>query len=168
MIRSFATFNINDERYGLDILFIREINQHLDFTPVPHAPEYIRGLVNLRGQIVTVIDLKNCLGQGTLELTPLVHNMIIKTDAEMNELHIREELPPEDQSISIPEKIGFLVDSIGDVVSIEDDEIGPSPSNTGGIDSKYLSGVIKLENELITLIHLPSILNLCFALTEST
>ncbi len=153
--RSFATFFINDQLFGLDILMIREINKHLDLSPVPHAPDYIRGLCNLRGQIVTVLDLKHRLGLGHCELTNNSHNIIIKTDAELLELRNRDEC---DDDTHIPDKVSLLVDGIGEVVSVNDKEIDPPPPNMGQVDGKYIDGVIKLENTLLTILSMKNVL----------
>lgn len=154
-LQTFATFKLNDQLFGLDIRFIREINKQLDLSPVPHAPDYIFGLLNLRGQIVTVLDLKRRIGFEKTCITPQTHNVIIKTD---------QELPPsilQDTAysgLSIPDKVGLLVDQIGDILTVSHDEIAQPPANTGKIDGQYLAGVVPLENELLTILSLNAIL----------
>ena len=63
-LRSFATVHLNDQLFGIDILLIREINRQLELSQVPHSPQFVKGLVNLRGQIVTILDLNNRLDLG--------------------------------------------------------------------------------------------------------
>ncbi|MBY0405682.1 MAG: chemotaxis protein CheW, partial [Cyanobacteria bacterium] len=82
--RSFATFHLNEQLFGIDILLIREINKQLDISIVPHSPNYIRGLVNLRGQIVTILDLNKRLSLGDSVLSGNSHNVILKTEAEVS------------------------------------------------------------------------------------
>ncbi|MFP5213899.1 MAG: chemotaxis protein CheW, partial [Acidobacteriota bacterium] len=90
--KQFVTFRINGSLLGLDVLTVREINRVLDLTPVPHAPDYVRGLINLRGRTVTVFDLGVRLGQPASAITEESHNVVLKHDS-----------------------VGLLVDAIGDV-----------------------------------------------------
>ncbi|MFZ5570103.1 MAG: chemotaxis protein CheW [Thermodesulfobacteriota bacterium] len=123
-----ATFYIGDALCGIDILNIQEINRHLDVTWVPQAPEYVLGVLNLRGRIVTVIDLGKKLGLSPI--SPGKDNRNIIVDSQ-------------------DEQIGFLVDSISDVILAETDKIEPAPSNIGGLQGKYFKGVLKTENSLV-------------------
>ena len=152
---TFTTFELEDHLYGIDIRYIREINRQLELSPVPHAPEYICGLINLRGQIVTVIDLKRRLGFKTACLTENTHNLIIKTEHEMLNSADREELL---QDFTITDKVGLLVDQIGDIVSVERDTISPPPANTSKLDGSYVTGVVPLKNTLLTILSMPTIL----------
>jgi purine-binding chemotaxis protein CheW len=155
-ISTFATFFLNEQLFGLDILLIREINKHLDISPVPHAPDYISGLINLRGQIVTLIDLKHRLGLGPCEINEDTHNIIIKTEAELQELSKREQIADQ---VAILDKVGLLVGKIGDVVSVSREEIEDPPANLGKLDGKYISGVVKLEKELMAILSPAQILS---------
>ncbi len=133
--KQFVTFRVNGFLLGIDILMIREINQILDITDVPHAPPHVLGLVNLRGQTITVFDLGVRLGLGSRILTDDSHNVIFKYDA-----------------------VGLLVDNIGDVARVDEEEIEPPPANTGGIGTEYIEGVVKLENELLLVLSTKKIL----------
>ena len=134
-IRQFVTFRIDDHLLGIDVLGVREINRALDITPVPKAPEYVRGLVNLRGQIVTVFDLGVRLGFGPRKITENTHNVILKSDV-----------------------VGLMVDAIGDVAITEDDEVEPPPANVGAIEGEFIEGVVKLENELLVILSAEKLL----------
>lgn len=150
----FTTFYLEDQLFGLDIRFVREINRQLELSPVPHASGYIRGLINLRGQIVTVMDLKRRLGFDTTSLTDTTHNLIIKTDSELlsgPDLGLAQEL-------SIPDKVGLLVDRIGDIVSVSEDAIAPPPANVGKLDGQYLDGVATLKEGILTILSMNAIL----------
>ena len=147
----FTTFQLDDQLFGLDIRYIREINRHLELSPVPHAPAYICGLINLRGQIVTLMDLKHRLGFESTGLTDQTHNLIIKTDAELGAMA--------DADCAIPDKVGLLVDNIGDIVTVSTDVILPSPANVGKLDGHYLEGVVSLkEGGLMTILSMKAIL----------
>ncbi len=131
----FVTFRIENNLIGINILHVREINRVLDMTPVQHSPAYVRGLVNLRGQTVTVFDLGVRLNLPSREITIDSHNIILKHDT-----------------------VGLLVDSIGDVVDTHDEGIEPPPANMGGIDEELIEGVVKLEDELLVILSAEKIL----------
>jgi len=134
-MRQFVTFRIDMYLMGIDILAVREINRFLDITPVQHVQDYIRGLINLRGQTVTVFDLGVRLGLSARILTDNSHNIILKKDA-----------------------VGLLVDCIGDVTEAEETEIELPPANVGKIEEKFVVGVVKLEDELLVILSAEKIL----------
>lgn len=133
--KQFVTFRIDDYLLGIDILKVREINRFLDITPVQHAREHIRGLINLRGQTVTVFDLGIRLGLKYREITGESHNIILKNDL-----------------------VGLLVDSIGDVVEAQNHAIENPPANVGEIEGKFIEGVVTLEDELLVVLSSEKIL----------
>lgn len=152
--RSFVTFWLEDRLYGVDILTVREINRQLDLTPVPHAPEYISGLINLRGQIVTVIDLKRRLGMGRWLPGKPHHNIILKSESDLRATVVRSA----SQAVALADKVGLLVDEIDDVCTVDDSEIESPPANASGPDGRCVTGVIKLEKTLLSLLSLKEIL----------
>lgn len=133
--QQFVTFRIDSNLLGIDILNVREINRILDITPVQHAPDYIRGLVNLRGQTVTVFDLGIRLGLSLREITAESHNIILKNDT-----------------------VGLLVDSIGDVVNADETQIKPPPANIGKIESEFVDGVVRLDEKLLVVLSAQRVL----------
>lgn len=153
--RRFSTFLLGEQLFGIDILYVREINKNLDITHVQHAPAYIRGLVNLRGQIVTVMDLNQLLGQAQQHISETSYNVILKTDHELASIRERED---RDDINTVGDIVSFLVDDIGDVVTVDHEEISPPPANIGTVDSKYLSGVVKLDNTLMAVIRVDKVL----------
>lgn len=155
-MRQFATFKLDEQLFGIEILFIREINQLMDITPVQKAPEYIRGLINLRGQIVTVFDLGKRFGLDNREISNSSHNIILKTN---NELAVVCSNAGCDELVTSQDTIGFLVDDIGDVIEVEDHDIEPPPANLGEVDGRFLSGVVKLDNGLLVLLNVEEILS---------
>jgi purine-binding chemotaxis protein CheW len=151
---SFATFLLNGQLFGIDILLIREINRQLDISSVPHSPQYIQGLVNLRGQIVTVLDLKRRLGMAYSAVTERSHNVILKTDMEVISTQERFE-----DFLPLSDKVGLLVDEIADVIAVTEDKIEPSPANLVSVDSRYLLGAIKTEKQLISILSVKNVLS---------
>ncbi len=132
-----TTFRVGDAIYGMDILRVQEINKLTDMTDVPQSQNYIKGIVNLRGQIVTVIDLSRKLGLDGCEVGSGTRNIIISSNDEY---------------------FGLLVDSIGDVVRAEWDRVEAAPANIGGVQGKFFNGVFKTERDLIGIIDVEEVL----------
>jgi purine-binding chemotaxis protein CheW len=131
----YITFNIKDHLVGIDIKDVREINRVLDITPVQHAPDYVRGLINLRGNTVTIFDLAVRIGFEKREITEESHNIILKKDA-----------------------VGLVVDNIGDVVEAHESEIEIPPANLKGIKARFVEGVKKLNEDLLIILAAKKIL----------
>jgi len=132
----FVTFRIDEHLFGIDVLKVREINRVLEITPVQHSPDHVRGLVNLRGQIVTVFDMGIRLGLGIRTISEESHNIVLKS-----------------------EPVGLLVDSIGDVVQTEDERVEPPPANVSGIEGDFMAGVVRLKNDIILILSIEKILD---------
>lgn len=130
--REFATFLVGDSLIGIDILQVQEINRNLDLTRVPHALPCVRGVVNLRGDVVTVIDLRVVFGLPKQPIDRSSRNIILSTGDE---------------------RIGLLVDRIADVVYARSDEIDAPPANLNGVSGRFFSGVYKLENDLLLILN---------------
>lgn len=133
-----ATFGLGDTVCGIDILHIQEINKLMDMTAVPKAPDYVRGILNLRGQIVTVIDLQKKMGLAEVALDAHARNIIVNSRGE---------------------HIGLLVGRIGDVVRIEEEQCEAPPANIGELRGDFFAGVFKTENELIGILELERVLS---------
>ncbi len=134
-----ATFHVGEALCGIDILNIQEINKLMDMTAVPQAPDYVRGILNLRGQIVTVIDLQKKLDLPDAAQDRQARNIIVNSDGE---------------------SIGLLVTRIGDVVSANKEQFEAPPANIGDIQGKYFTGVFKTEKELIGILDLKRVLDI--------
>lgn len=134
----FASFQVGDLLLGIDIHQVREINRNVQLTPVPHAPEAVRGVINLRGEVVTVVDLRSVLGLPPTEFNRSTRNVIVKLGNE---------------------QISLLVDRVADVISCVSDEIDPLPENLAGFDGNYFSGVFKLEQGLLIVLNVSETLN---------
>lgn len=133
-----ATFYVGNALFGMDILKVQEINKSLDMTSVPQAPEYVKGILNLRGQIVTIIDLGIKLGLSKIEIGPETRNIIVNSKNEY---------------------IGLLVERIGDVERSSEDKIEAPPANIGGVKAKFFEGVCKKENRLIGILNVEKVLS---------
>ncbi|MBN1765803.1 MAG: purine-binding chemotaxis protein CheW [Sedimentisphaerales bacterium] len=133
----FTTFYVGDLLMGVDIQQVQEINRQLDTTEVPHAPECVRGIVNLRGEVVTVLDLRVILGLDATEINDKNRNVIIKADGE---------------------NIGLMIDRIADVVYARLREIEPAPANISGVDGRFIKGVYKLDSELLVILDIDEVI----------
>lgn len=133
----FSTFYVGGALCGIDILNIQEINKHFEITKVPQAYDYIEGILNLRGRIVTIIDLGKKLGLQPVKRNKDNRNIIVNSEDE---------------------HIGLLVDSISDVVIADRNDIEPAPSNIGGVKGKYFRGVLKTDKQLIGILDINEVL----------
>lgn len=133
----FATFYVGGALCGIDILNIQEINKNFEITKVPQASDYVEGILNLRGRIVTIIDLGKKLGLERVNKDKDNRNIIVNSDDE---------------------HIGLLVDSISDVVLAQKSDIEPAPSNIGGAKGKFFQGVLKTETQLIGILDIDEVL----------
>jgi len=135
-----CTFYTGGAFCSIDIKMVQEINKNMDITPVPSTPEYVVGVLNLRGDIITVIDLSKKLG--------LLKSTIIKETTRNIVINLGEEF------------ISILVDQIGEVITGEKNNIEPAPSNIGEINTQYIFGILKTENNLITILNIEKVLTI--------
>lgn len=156
MDKQYSTFYLGDALFGVDILLVNEVNRQLDMTVVDQAPPYVRGLLNLRGQIVTVVDLGVRLGLGPRKITPESRIVVLKTSSEIAVRGDMEEIDDD----TCQDVVGLLVDRIGDMVDAPEEALEAPPANVGGVDGKYLSAVANLDRGLMVALKLREVLNL--------
>lgn len=135
--KEYVSFYVGELLLGVDIIRVDEINRHLDVTPVPHAPPFVKGVLNLRGEVVTVVDLRMILGMPPSLSDRTTRTVIVRSKGE---------------------QIGLLVDRIADVIGTRLDEIDPVPPNLRGTDSRFFVGVYKLEKELLVILDVDAAL----------
>ena len=121
-------FLLNEELIGIDIKNIIKITKKLDITPVPKTPEHILGVMNLRGNIVPVVNIKKMLGLPNAD-NPDEQEFILIIDSEIG-------------------NIGLMIDQVVGAITIQEEDIQPAPINSIGIDSKYITGVIVTSEEI--------------------
>ena len=134
----FISFAIGDDQYGVDIMAVREIKGWSDITHLPKQPEYVRGVLNLRGAIVPIVDLRCRFGQGLTETTPLHIVIIVQIGGR---------------------QVGLIGDRVLDIVSIDANQIQPVPRTAQGATSDFLSGLVTHDNTMIALIDLRNLLS---------
>jgi len=133
-----VTFNISNEEFGIEILKVQEIIRTMEITRLPRAPDFVEGVINLRGKVIPIIGLRKKFG-----MADQVH------DSQTRIVVV-------DLSGMI---VGFIVDSVSEVLRIDSSTVEPPPSIVAGVDSEYISGVGKLADRLLILIDLDKLLS---------
>ncbi len=154
-----STFTLGDLYLGINILLVREINRSMECTPVPGSPDYIRGMLNIRGRVITLFDLKTRLcwsKQETSDAKVKQYNVIMKT---------RDEVLKIDHDLALSkcpweDPVGLAVDQLGDVRDIVDDNILPPPANLTGIAADFVHGVVEFERNLLIILDVATVLGL--------
>ncbi|MBI4667172.1 MAG: chemotaxis protein CheW [Nitrospinae bacterium] len=145
--RLLLSFRLGANLFGIDVLLVREVIHQFDQTPVEHAPEFVRGLINLRGQIVTLLDLGERICSQKREGAGYTHCIILKTAGEIAGKH------DGGPGTWLPEEtVGLVVDGIGDVVEAPLEGVTPPPANLRGVNEEYVEGVVALEGDLMMLV----------------
>jgi len=134
-----ATFHVGNGICGMDILKVQEINKMMQMTKAPQAPDYVMGILNLRGQIVTIIDLGKKLGLGDTDTSNDPRNIIVNSSGG---------------------HVGLLVKKIGDVVAADMSKLERAPANMSGIQGEYFTGVYKTKNNLIGILDVDRVLRI--------
>ena len=133
-----VTFSIGEEEFGVAILKVQEIIRIMEITKVPKAPPFVEGVINLRGNVIPVIDLRKRFGLETREHDSQTRIIVI----EINKMIV-----------------GFVVDSVSEVLRIPQNTVEPPPPVVSGLESEYISGVGKLEDRLLIMLDLDRLLS---------
>ncbi len=133
-----VTFKVADEEFGLDILKVQEIIRIMEITRVPRAPAFVDGVINLRGKVIPIIDLRQRFGMERREHDQQTRIIVIELDRLI---------------------VGFVVDSVSEVLRIPASTVETPPSIVAGVDAEYISGVGKLEDRLLILLDLDKLLS---------
>ncbi|MBF0425481.1 MAG: chemotaxis protein CheW [Magnetococcales bacterium] len=156
-----STFTLGDLYLGIEILLVREINRSMECTPVPGSHDYIRGMLNIRGRVITLFDLRRRLGWNDAQ--PVgdgsgnkrkQYNVIMKTRSEV--IQINREIG--EARCPWQDPVGLVVDQLGDVLDIADDNIQPPPANLRGIAADFVHGVVEFERDLLVILNVASVL----------
>ena len=137
-ITKFVTFRLKDETYGINVMQVQEVLRVTEIAPVPGAAVFVLGIINLRGNVVTVIDTRTRFGLPTTEQDDASRIVIIEAEDQV---------------------IGILVDSVAEVVELRESEISPAPQTGNEENSRYIQGVVSREDDLLIVIDLNKLLN---------
>ena len=133
-----VSFVIENEEFGIDILKVQEIIRPVEITRVPNAPAFVEGVINLRGRIVPVVDLRKRFGLPERAQDP--HTRIIVVEL-------------------VDKVVGFMMDAVKEVIRVDRSVIEPPPDLAIGIDTHYIKGVVRLEDRLLILLELEEMLS---------
>ncbi|GIV61228.1 MAG: chemotaxis protein CheW [Rhodothermaceae bacterium] len=133
-----VSFVIENEEFGIDILNVQEIIRPVAITRVPNAPPFVEGVINLRGRIVPVVDLRKRFNLPPRPMDKNTRIVVVEMDGKV---------------------IGFMMDAVREVIRVSRDVIEPPPELTLGIDTHYISGVAKLDDRLLILLELEEVLS---------
>lgn len=137
-VLQWVTFRLENETYGINVMQVQEVLRYTDIAPVPGAPTYVLGIINLRGNVVTVIDTRSRFGLPFCESTDSTRIVIIEAEKQV---------------------IGILVDSVAEVVYLRTTEIDNAPNIGTDESAKFIQGVSNREGELLILVDLNKLLD---------
>ena len=133
----FLTFALNDQDFGIDILRVQEIKNFTRVTPIPNMPECIKGVMNLRGTVVPVIDLRRRFNMPTAEYNQFTVIIVVNVGEKI---------------------VGLVVDAVSDVLNVGEDSI-EGPPDLGAIDTSFIKGLAKSGDRLVSLLDIEVLLN---------
>ncbi|ABK43589.1 CheW protein [Magnetococcus marinus MC-1] len=154
-----CTFRLGDVSMGIDIRMVQEIKRCYGSTPVPGSPNYIRGMLNNRGRVTTLYDLRNRLGWlgGSEEESSDPRKefaIILKTRSHVRQ--IDEELAH--TTVFWNDSVALIVDQLGGVLEVSGQQLRPSPANMAGISAQFISAVVQQQKDLLVILDVPHIL----------
>ena len=133
----FLTFALGQEEYGVEILKIQEIKGFSAITPLPNAPAYVKGVLNLRGTIVPIVDLRKKFGMPEEAYTTFTVIVVVRVQGQV---------------------MGFIVDAVSDVLTVTGADIQPTPDLQGQVDTSFLTGLAKAGEKLVILLDIDKVL----------
>ena len=134
----FLTFQLGEELYGVDILRVQEIKGYTAVTKIPNTPAHIKGVLNLRGTIVPIVELRTKLGMETIDYTMFTVMIVVV---------VREKI------------MGLVVDAVSDVLNIDKKDIQPAPQFGASVDVSFLNGIGKSGDKLVALLDMDRLLS---------
>lgn len=134
----FISFAIGNDQYGVDIMAVREIKEWSGSTPLPKQPDYMRGVLNLRGVMIPIIDLRCRFGQGLTDASPMHIVIVVQVGGKT---------------------VGLLADQVLDIIEVSGSQVQPVPQISRDRRTDFLSGLVTVEAAMIALINLNSLLD---------
>jgi purine-binding chemotaxis protein CheW len=133
-----VSFTLGKEEFGIDILKVQEINRTSSVTRVPNAPHFIEGVINLRGKVIPIVDLRKRFGMSASQHDKNTRIIVVEV---------------------LTKTVGFIVDSVREVLRIPQSVVDPPPPIVAGISSDYIEGVGKMDDRLLILLNLEKALS---------
>lgn len=141
--QQFLTFIMAGEEYGVDILCVQEIRGWEEATPIPNAPPHIKGVINLRGAIVPIVDLRMCFGMSAIEYNELTVVIVLRVE-----------------SSTASRTMGVVVDAVSDVYSIMSKQVKPAPDLGDSVNTSYIRGLVNIDEKMVVLLEIDKLLNI--------
>ena len=138
----YLTFALGNEHYGLSILQVKEIIGLMDITELPHAPSFLKGIINLRGQVIPVIDLRRKFMMEKIDATDRTCIIVVEVTGVSKDI-----------------LMGFLVDSVSEVINVKADAIEENPAIMGNIDDQFILGIAKMDDGMKILLNINKIVD---------
>jgi len=138
----YLTFYLEEEEYGIGILKVKEIIGMMPITSVPRTPEYVKGVINLRGKVIPVLDLRTKFDMETIEYSDRTCIIVVEIDSE-----------------SSTALIGIVVDAVSEVLNIKEEEIEETPTFGTKLDIEYILGMAKIEGGVKILLNIDKVLS---------
>lgn len=138
----YLTFMLNNEEYGVDILKVQGIQGFGKVTPLPQTPEFILGVINLRGAIVPIINLRSCFGMEDIPNGPTTVVIVVKVNSEDKE-----------------RTVGLVVDAVSEVHDIPRDDLKPAPDFGTEVNSKFISSLATVNERMLILLDIDQLIN---------
>jgi len=138
----YLTFNLDEEQYGIGILKIKEIIGMMPITPVPQTPEYVKGVINLRGKVIPVVDLRLKFGMDAMDYNERTSIIVVEIKGETGTV-----------------MIGIVVDSVSEVLNIKAEDIEDTPTFGTTFDSDYILGMAKMDGGVKILLDIDKVLS---------
>jgi len=139
----YLTFSLEQEEYGIAIVKVKEITQMLNVTPVPHTPSYVKGVVNLRGKVIPVMDLRVRFNMPEIEYTDRTCIIVV-------EIYADEELI----------QVGNVVDSVTEVLNVTQENIDETPTFGTKVDTEFILGLANIEGSVKILLDVDKVANI--------
>ena len=133
-LRELVAFTIDAEEFAIDIASVHEINRAVEITRIPNAPDHVQGVINLRGKIVPIVDMRGLLGFEPKEACATSRVIVVEAGGGM--------------------MLGFLVDAVSEVVRLPQAAVDEPPTFSSGVASRYIDGVGKVDDRLLILLNL--------------
>lgn len=138
----YLTFILADEEYGVDILCVQEIRGWENATPLPNSPPHVKGVINLRGSIVPLIDLRLCFNLAPTEYSALTVVIVMRV-ATADDTRV----------------VGIIADAVSDVYSIEPSDMRPAPNLGASVDTDFIKSIVNVDNKMVMLLEIDRLLN---------
>lgn len=139
----FLTFIMNNEEYGVNILCVQEIRGWESATPLPNSPSHIKGVINLRGTIVPIVDLRQCFGLNAIEYTPVTVVIVLKVETGKGS-----------------RITGIVVDAVSEVYTIAAGDVKPAPDLGDAVDTSYVRGLVDVDKKMVILLEIDKLLSM--------